>query len=559
MSASKGQMADQTAHGVAPEHAVFSDARIAAAFDCLRIALTVFDRDDRLIYANQHFRYLFRCFKRIEPLLGRSFADIVRATVAYGEVADEDAQRDPEGWLKRRVRQHQSRPYQAFEQRLSDGRHLQIKERATPEGGSVLLWLDITDAMRQRLRLEDAIDGACDGFALWNDSDRLLVGNARFARLFGGPHGMMPGARFDETLEAAVNAGRVRPIGEPQAWIAQLLHSRCERGIRTEFQAEGGRWFQLAETHTRDGSIASVLTDVTQLKQTETELRRRGDALEQTVRELQAAQKLLGEQGEALDASRVDAERANAYKTSFLRSITHELRTPLNAIMGFSEVLESQALGPLGNPKYGEYVGYIRTSGQHLLSLINQLLDLSRIEAGKMVLQREAHDIADVARYCAIMLRENACQSGVTLKLALPQDPLAVDADVLAARQVVLNLLSNAIKFTPAGGTVSLAAERGAEADGAFCVLTVADTGPGIAEEDIPRLMQPFMQAGDILTRRDKGSGLGLAIAKGLTELHGGRIELESALGAGTTVRVFLPLTKKDGARIESAAGVEAA
>jgi two-component system cell cycle sensor histidine kinase PleC len=556
MPATEGQTAPQIADRMAPEHAVFSDARIAAAFDCLRIALTVFDRDDRLIYANQHFRYLFRCFKRIEPLLGRSFADIVRATVTYGEVADEDAQRDPEGWLKRRVAQHQSRPYQAFEQRLSDGRHLQIKERTTPEGGSVLLWLDITDAMRQRLRLEDAIDGACDGFALWNDSDRLLAGNARFARLFGGPQGVKPGARFDEMLEAAVAAGRVRPIGDPQAWIGQLLYSRCERGIRTEFQAEGGRWFQLAETHTRDGSIASVLTDVTQLKQTETELRRRGDALERSVRELQAAQKLLSEQGEALEASRIDAERANAYKTSFLRSITHELRTPLNAIMGFSEVLETQAMGPLGNPKYGEYVGYIRTSGQHLLSLINQLLDLSRIEAGKMALNREAHDIADIARYCATMLRENAAQGEVTLKLALPRDPLAVDADVLAARQVVLNLLSNAIKFTPAGGTVSLAAEP---AEGGFCKLTVADTGPGIAEEDVPRLMQPFMQAGDILTRRDKGSGLGLAIAKGLTELHGGRIELESALGAGTAVRVFLPLAKDGGARVESAARVVAA
>ncbi len=504
---------------------------------------------DRLIYANQHFRYLFRCFKRIEPLLGLSFEDILRATVTNGEIADDGAAGDPEGWIKRRVAEHQSRPYQAFDQRLTDGRYLQIKERATPEGGSVLLWVDISDAMRQRLRLEDAIAGACDGLALWNDAGKLLTSNARFAQLFGGPAGLEPAANFEDVLDQAVGAGRVRPMGDPEGWIGQLLSSRDERGIRTEFQTGTGRWFQLAETHTRDGSIASILTDVTVLKQTETELRRRGDALERSVRELKSAEALLSQQGAALaaantelEASRVDAERANAYKTSFLRSITHELRTPLNAIMGFSEVLESQSLGPLGNAKYQEYVGYIRTSGHHLLSLINQLLDLSRIEAGRMDLLRDEHDAVEIAQYCAQMLQENAVRGEVTLKVALPDRPLAMDVDILAARQVTLNLLSNAIKFTPAGGTVSL----GVSQTGEFGVFTVTDTGAGIAEEDIPRLMQPFMQAGDILTRRDKGSGLGLAIAKALVELHGGRIELESAVGVGTTVRVFLPLARAE-------------
>jgi signal transduction histidine kinase len=539
------------------EHAAFSDERIAAAFDCLRIALTVFDRGDRLIYANQHFRYLFRCFKRIEPLLGLSFEHILRVTVESGEIAEDGIERDREGWIRRRVAEHQSRPYQAFDQRLTDGRCLQIKERATPDGGSVLLWVYITDAMRQRLRLEDAIAGACDGFALWSDADKLLASNDSFARLFGGKTGLERGVNFEEVLDGAVDAGRVRPMGDPEGWIGQLLSSRDERGIRTEFQTANGRWFQLAETHTRDGSIASVLTDVTQLKQTETELRRRGDALEKSVNELKDAQAKLSQQGDALaaanvelESARVDAERSNTYKTSFLRSITHELRTPLNAIMGFSEVLESQALGPLGNDKYREYVGYIRTSGHHLLSLINQLLDLSRIEAGKMELKREDHDAGEIAQYCARMLNENAARGEVTLRLALPETTPAVHADILAARQVTLNLLSNAIKFTPKGGAVTL----GVEARDGFCVFTVADTGAGIAEEDLPRLMQPFMQAGDILTRRDKGSGLGLAIAKALTELQGGRIELESTVGVGTTARVFLPLAKADTAGEHQAA-----
>ncbi|MCK6451093.1 MAG: PAS-domain containing protein [Alphaproteobacteria bacterium] len=530
----------------AAERPFLPAGEVSAAFDCLRIALAVFDRSDRLIYANEHFRYLYRSFDAVAELIGMTFEEIMRLIVANGEIAGETAATDPAAWVAERLQEHRSHPFHAFDQRLSDGRYLQIKERPTRDGGSVLVWIDVTDMMRQRIRLEDAMRSASEGFALWNQADRLVGCTERFARLFGDEEQKLrPGVVYARMIRAAVESGRLVPPGDPAAWVADRLASRRLTMSRTEIHARDGRWFQLAECRTRDGGMASVLSDITVLKESELELRRRGKSLERTVHELEMVQvkteeqaAMLAAMAEELDGARRDAERANAYKTAFLRSITHELRTPLNAIIGFSEFLQSEALGKLGSPKYAEYVEIIRASGMHLLSLINQLLDLSRIEAGRLELKRDIHDLGDILRYCVAMVRESAARGGLKLAIHIPEEPVAVDVDLLATRQVVLNLLSNAIKFTEPGGTVALHTAI----DGAMVKVAVADTGVGIADEDLPRLMQPFTQAGDVMTRRAQGSGLGLAIARALTELHGGRIALESRLGVGTTVSATLPL-----------------
>jgi len=524
----------------------FPAGEVSAAFDCLRIALGVFDRDDRLIYANEHFRYLYRSFDTVDDLIGMTFEQVMRLIVVNGDIAGETAARDPEAWIAERMQEHRSRPFHAFDQRLSDGRYLQIKERPTQGGGSVLAWIDVTDMMRQRIRLEDAMRSASEGFALWNQADRLVDCTERFARLFGDDERRLKsGVVYDRMIRGAIDAGRLVPPGDATAWIAERLAGRRRTASRTEFHSRDGRWFQLAECRTREGGVASVLTDITALKEHEIELTLRGKTLERTVHELEMVQVKTEEQASALaamaeelDGARREAERANAYKTGFLRSITHELRTPLNAIIGFSEFLQTEALGRLGNPKYVEYVEIIRTSGMHLLSLINQLLDLSRIEAGRLELKRDVHDLIDVVRYCIAMVRESAARGEVKLELDIPDEPIAADVDLLATRQVLLNLLSNAIKYTRPGGNVRI----DTSIEGGMVRITVADTGVGIAEDDLPRLMQPFMQAGDIMTRRAQGSGLGLSIARALTELHGGCIELTSAVGVGTTVSVTLPL-----------------
>lgn len=524
----------------------FPAAELAVAFDCLRVALAVFDRDDCLIYANEQFRYLYRGIQAVEDLIGMRFDAIMRLVLANREIAGELAVNKPEEWLGEFMALHRSKPFYAYEQRLADGRYLQVKERPTPDGGTVILWVDITEMMRERQRLEDAMQSVTEGFALWSQSDKLIAHNDQFARLFGSTaRPLRAGQDYGEVLRVALADGRVQPAQDAAAWLSERLDYHRRPSSRAEFQLRDGRWFQMIESRTREGGTASVLTDVTALKESEIELRQRGKTLERTVHELEMVQvkteeqaTMLATMAEELDVARREAERVSAYKTSFLRSITHELRTPLNAIIGFSEMIQTQALGKVGNPRYMEYAELVRSSGLHLLSLINQLLDLSRIEAGKMELAIEPNDLVEIVRYCLGMLDDSATKGKVALELDLPTSPVTVGADLLAARQIVLNILSNAIKFTEAGGYVRIVVQ--AERDEAR--LTIKDTGVGIPEEDLPRLMQPFAQAGDILTRRAQGSGLGLAIARALVELHGGQIEIESELGIGTTVSVTLPL-----------------
>ncbi|MBL8705278.1 MAG: PAS-domain containing protein [Rhodospirillales bacterium] len=528
----------------------FPAAELAVAFDCLRVALAVFDRNDCLIYANEQFRFLYRGIQAVEDLVGMRFDQIMRMVLANREIAGELAANKPEEWLEEFMALHRSKPFYAYEQRLADGRYLQVKERPTPDGGTVILWVDITEMMRERQRLEDAMQSATEGFALWGQSDKLIAHNDQFARLFGSAaRPLRAGQDYAEVLRAALAGGRVQPAQDAEAWLAERLDYHRRPSSRAEFQLRDGRWFQMIESRTREGGTASVLTDVTALKESEIELRQRGKTLERTVHELEMVQvkteeqaTMLATMAEELDVARREAEQVSAYKTSFLRSITHELRTPLNAIIGFSEMIQTQALGKVGNPRYMEYAELVRSSGLHLLSLINQLLDLSRIEAGKMELAIEPNDLVEIVRYCLGMLDDSATKGKVALELDLPASPVTVGADLLAARQIVLNLLSNAIKFTEAGGYVRIVVQPEHEK----ARLTIKDTGVGIPEEDLPRLMQPFAQAGDILTRRAQGSGLGLAIARALVELHGGQIEIESELGIGTTVSVTLPLIQGD-------------
>ncbi len=524
----------------------FPAAELAVAFDCLRVALAVFDRDDCLIYANEQFRYLYRGIQAVDDLVGLRFDRIMRMALDHREIAGELAVNKPEEWLEEFMALHRSKPFYAYEQRLADGRYLQIKERPTPDGGTVILWVDITEMMRERQRLEDAMQSVTEGFALWSQADKLIAHNDQFARLFGSmAKPLRAGQDYSEVLRLALDGGRVQPAQDAGQWLTERLEYHRRPSSRAEFQLRDGRWFQMIESRTREGGTASVLTDVTALKESEIELRQRGKTLERTVHELEMVQvkteeqaTMLASMAEELDIARREAERVSAYKTSFLRSITHELRTPLNAIIGFSEMIQTQALGAVGNPRYMEYAELVRSSGMHLLSLINQLLDLSRIEAGKMELAIEPNDLVEIVRYCLGMLGENAAKGKVALELDLPTAPVTVNADLLAARQVVLNILSNAIKFTEAGGYVRIVVQT--ERD--LARLTIKDTGIGIAEEDLPRLMEPFAQAGDILSRRAQGSGLGLAIARALVELHGGEIAIASELGVGTTVDVTLPL-----------------
>jgi two-component system, cell cycle sensor histidine kinase DivJ len=232
------------------------------------------------------------------------------------------------------------------------------------------------------------------------------------------------------------------------------------------------------------------------------------------------------------------AEEANHSKSRFLANMSHELRTPLNAIIGFSEVMTQEMFGALGSPRYLEYSRLIHESGNHLLELINGILDMSKIEAGKFQIAEEVFELPEVAEIALRFVKMAAERAGVHLSLYVADDARMVFADKRAVKQILVNLLSNAVKFTPPGGEVRILAMRyGSEG----IEIAVADSGVGISEADLARLGQPFEQAEDGHVRGKEGTGLGLALVKALAAMHGGDAVLESTLGEGTTVKVRLP------------------
>jgi signal transduction histidine kinase len=236
------------------------------------------------------------------------------------------------------------------------------------------------------------------------------------------------------------------------------------------------------------------------------------------------------------------AEEANRAKTEFLANMSHELRTPLNAIIGFSEVIEHEILGKAAsNPKYVGYARDINNAGCHLLSVINDILDIAKIEVGRLELDEEVFDLENSLESCMKMLTEHAAKNGVKLTRTTPKPLPYFKGDEMKFKQIIINLLSNAIKFTPEGGQVSL--EATVEEDGALRVAVV-DTGIGIAPEDLAKVMAPFTQVESAHSRKYEGTGLGLPISRALTELHGGEFSLESEIEVGTTVITQFPATR---------------
>lgn len=387
------------------------------------------------------------------------------------------------------------------------------------------------------LRLRDAIETITEAFVLWDAENRLVVCNSKYQQLHQLPPGAIQAGTPYETLMAAAR----HPIITTQI----TSDGRREAGARTfEARLEDGRWLHISERRTKDGGFVSVGTDITSLKRHEERLLDSEKRLMATVADLRKSRQTLELQAEQLAdlaekyaEQKASAESANRAKSEFLANMSHELRTPLNAIIGFSEIMESGAFGQLGSPKYVEYCRDISDSGRYLLDVINDILDMSTLEAGRVTLKRENVEIDAIIVDALRVLTPQAEEKGLALR-AEAATGVTLDADKRGLKQILLNLLSNAVKFTPSGGRVTVRAR----AVGDALNIYVEDTGIGIPREALPKLARPFEQVENQFTKSHKGSGLGLAIAKSLVELHGGSMRIRSSVGAGTVVLVRLPL-----------------
>ncbi|MEQ1863406.1 MAG: ATP-binding protein [Micropepsaceae bacterium] len=269
--------------------------------------------------------------------------------------------------------------------------------------------------------------------------------------------------------------------------------------------------------------------------------------LETHIRNNYVAQKIIEEKNRVMSDLLDEAEAANRAKSEFLAIMSHELRTPLNAILGFSEMLREQYMGPLGSPKYIEYAGDIHSSGSHLLAIISDILDLAKAESGKLELSETEFDLAAIIDATLKMCRTKADEGDVRLEFAPANCTVFADERLIC--QVALNLVSNAVKFTPSGGSVTIAIQPSRDAG---VILSVTDTGIGIAAKDLDRVLRPFEQVEGAMSRNHGGTGLGLPYSKRVIEIHGGTLTLSSQVNGGTTVRVELPASRVRNAAVAS-------
>ena len=370
-------------------------------------------------------------------------------------------------------------------------------------------------AGEERYRL--LAENATDMITRHDEKGRVVFASLRAQQLFGEPAQKIIGDGLFERVHVAdrpaylTALSRCHANGEPIAVEFRVRRAGAAGPARYVWVEMRCRPMRPQDTTAVERpSIVAVTRDVSDRKAQEAELTRTRD----------------------------EAESASRAKTQFLANMSHELRTPLNAVIGFSEILNRELFGALGEARYRDYARLIHESGEHLLNVVNDILDMSKIEAGKFKIVKEPFEVASLVKSCCDLMRHTAEQRSLSLIVDVAPGIPELPADKRACKQMLLNVISNAIKFTDPGGWVRVSAR----VEGESVELAVADNGIGIAEADLPKLGNPFVQANNSYDRSYDGAGLGLSVLKGLARLHGGQLELASTLGQGTTATILLPL-----------------
>jgi len=366
----------------------------------------------------------------------------------------------------------------------------------------------------------EVIDEFGEAIAIYDSKDRLVFFNQAFLTINPNAQEFVDeGKTYEDGLRINVGLGKViEAHGREEEFIQQRVreHQNPKRGVTVRDYTDGRRLL-IKEARTRNGGIVLTISEATDLREAEEALLRSEAAL--------------------LESSN-RAEAANRAKSAFLANMSHELRTPLNSIIGFSQIWMQQMFGPVDNTKYLEYAGDINYAGRHLLDIISDILDISKLEAGKLTPEFSRVSLDMAIESCMNMLRQRADSSGIELfyDRAISQD--FVHADDRMLKQVIINIVGNALKFTPTGGRVSISVAR---PDSGSRIIEVSDTGIGIPPESIPLVLVPFGQVRDGAHISHEGTGLGLPLSNRLMELQGGRLDITSEPGCGTTVALTFP------------------